>query len=420
MKILFPILSFLIFLLSVSSLKANNESKILFEDRNSQTVIDTIPDSVGGVLNGLEGVIDTDSDTTGVVGTVSLFTRVKLYGGSVDSIDIVKADLFITEGLYKHIRFYSSDGKIFENTRYVSVSSFRKQRFDKLKNINFHQNGEHVILGDCMDYLWVNGNNFAPSDSQLVLDTQNSQKKLNINTGLNSYIELRTYSDLLALIGAEENGLVQVEASSRIIGYTTNISKNGNLYFLNYVEPSIRYSKFDNDFESLTVTKLINDSLLVDRSQLNQIAKLEFELQVNLLRFYTKAGHYIDLTGLTSYKFSDIKYKDTINTANLVSFGFNLGYDLPRYKNFGIEANLTGEWQYIARNSGFNPNQVDGIYAKPAWVFFWSPELEMYYSPLENKDNKIYLKVSGVNSFLQSDKNFSQIQLGYRTKIKLN
>ncbi len=392
----------------------------------SSAQLDTIPNPTVNnnnpttILSGLEDLVDLDVDTSAIVGQVSLFTKVKLYGGTTDSITIVKADLYITQGLYKNIRFYSADGKIFENRRYVSVSGFRKQRNDILYNINFHETAEYVILGDCMDYIWVNGNNFAPSDSQLVLDTDNPVKNININAGLNSYIELRTYSDLLALINAEENGLVQVQASSRIIGYTTNISKKGNLYFLNYVEPSIRYSKFDNDFESLTVKKLINDSLVVNRSRLNQIAKLEFKLKVNLLRFYTKAGHYVDITGLTNYKYSDIKYRDTVSTANLVSFGFNIGYDLPRYKNFGIETNLTTEWQYIARNSGFNPEQVSGIYNQPQWVFFWSPELELYYSPLENKDNKIYLKVSGVNSLIESDQNFSQIQLGYRTKIKLN
>ncbi|MDA9773421.1 hypothetical protein N9B82_00575 [Saprospiraceae bacterium] len=381
---------------------------------------DTIPDGPEELFSSLETSFDFDLDTSDIVGTVKTFNRVKLYSGNVDSITIIRTDVYITEGLYKNLRFYTDDGRIFENTRFVSVSSFRHQRDDVIKNINFNQKGEYIILGECMDYLWVNGNNFAPSDNSFFLDSENPKKAINVNAGLNSFIELKTYSDLLALINTEENGLVQVEASSRIIGYTRNISKNGNIYFLNYIEPSIRYSKFDNDFEFITVDSVENDLLVINRSQLNQIAKLEFELLINSFRFYTKAGHYIDINGLISYKYSDIKYRDSINTANLVSFGLNFAYDLPRYKNFGMEMNLTTEMQYIARNSGFNPNQVSGLFNQPEWVFFWSPELTLYYSPLENRENKIYLKVSGVNSLLESDKNFSQVQLGYRTRIKLN
>ena len=409
-------------------------------------LLDTIPesDSITNKILNIEAIVKeikervkSENDTSDVVGEVKLMRKVKLYDqcrGVVlpppnGEVNITKVELYVSEGAFKYLRAYTKEGKIFENDVYISITRFRKYRDNRILNIDNDFKGmcEFIVLGDFLDYLFVSGNNYAPSNTSMELDTANLKKNISIKAGLNSFIEFKTYTDFLAVLGEEPNGLVQVEASSRIVGNTGNWIRNKNVFFFNYLEPLFRFSKFDNDFSSLVIdsTSIITDTisssslLEIDRVLLNQISKFDIQLKTNLARIYYKRGNYIEVSALIRYQYSDIDYRNERNTANLVGLGGEVGYTLPRYKNFGIDINLSYLAQRITKNTGFDVDLFDEI-GNDGYVNFITPEIELYYYPLKNKENQIYLRFVAINALNVDSRNYNQLQIGYKSKISLN
>lgn len=420
------------------------------------------------VLKEIKTRINSDKDTSDQVGTITLMKEVNLYKVNriprnmktvwkknwrekerakgikkkeyinerkkeyLDSIGVVhinKVELFIEDGSFKYLRAYTNQGKIFENQTYFSVTRFRNYRSNRIYNIDnkFKGINEVIILGDFLDYLTVVGNNYAPSDSDapLQIDTLTKSKNIEIKAGLNSYIGVKTYTDFLSLIEKEPNGLVQVEASSRIVGNTKNSFRETNFYFVNYLDLALRFSKFDNDFDFLDSNSIKIDTLVdgifldVGRTRLNQLSKFDISINPNIFKLYFKTINYISLSALIKYQYSDIKLQEEIHTSNLVNLGLTFEYRVHRFKNFGLDLQLSGLGQYITQKTGFN-DKIFAEISNDGWEYFWVPEIELYYYPLSKKQNKIYLRFISVNRLDSDERNYVQIQVGYSARIKLN
>lgn len=187
-----------------------------------------------------------------------------------------KIALNIKDGAFSDIKVYIEyEGKthIFENI--IGVSVFRYADLANSNNLFYKQtimgtnntiqikdmNNLFIKLSDVLVYDCNIENNYIPADLTIELpqnDVKNiptnsnnpAQYQIKQDTDLDKIVELRTYSDFLALFGDSENGLVQIEGKAKFYVFPFPMQFLGSksqYEFLSDFSPFVNYSRFENN-----------------------------------------------------------------------------------------------------------------------------------------------------------------------------
>jgi hypothetical protein len=266
--------------------------------------------------------------------------------------------------------------------------------------------------------------NYAPGPDTISITPEKSVKLLKLKTSLKSYINLNVYTDFLSLIKAERgNGLVQTEATSRLYLITNNLPRK-NSWIFNYVEPFIKYSRFDAAYSSVVPDTSDDKKITVNRMLLNQRAFFNTGIKLNLYKFITKLYNEVDINLLGRLDWADVRGKqlsqknsnDAIeyetDRVNMFTLGAEAKYKIVLYRNYGITAGFTTMYQQIWNNPPCENND---------WRWFHSPEFELYYYPIADSESRIFLRFrTFLTNPTETEKKFVQMQIGYRGQLKFN
>ncbi|MDR6561326.1 MULTISPECIES: hypothetical protein [unclassified Arcicella] len=446
---------------------------------NQELQLEEFKKEITTAINKVTNIVNNDRDTSEVIGVLriknfhpkvytwnmnkkdtsekkdSLYEEFKNSNGLIDPMieekiqgdtnlkaSISKVDIFFTNGIATEIKAYDENSKDIYRNLWNKGYKRWKQRFgvsfrhkifiDRYKYYHLISDNESlktIKLLDLLDYDAETQINFAPNDGKITLTKEHSNKKLTVNTSLNSYINLNIYSDLLSLLKSDRsNGLVQTEASARIFLNTMPLPKSVFLLF-NYFEPSLKYSRFDNGYESIIPTKLnkslsTKDTFSIDRMSVNQRKFLEIGGKVNVFKKMGRFYNSYELNVFSNFGWFNLqgeKLKDSLNsnvplfqtsTGNTLDFGAEVKATILQYRNFGLNIGGSVRYQKIWNNK-------DQSFVNGGFQWFFAPEYELFYFPIANSKDKIFLRAKYLSNTNENERNFVQLQFGYKVEFKL-
>jgi hypothetical protein len=335
------------------------------------------------------------------------------------------------------------------NIRDNSYSSPQQSlRHYSLGDNTIERNLQYIYFKDYIDYLPHIEKNYSPGDGEITLSKAQNYKELKLSTSLNSYIDFNLYSDLLSVLDPNiGNGLLQTYVRAKILWNTKNIGLR-NTFIFHFIDPYISYSRFDNDLSSValkynlvtvnTVKTQQIESTEVDRQLLNQRAYLDLGLRANLISIFYKNKSSLEVNIGAGFQFSKIRgdtaiSKTLIGSAvnknepleyikdgiNMLKYSIGLKYSLNLYRNFGIDMVAETWYQKIWNGKALkdriklSPENSD---SQP----FFVPKIEMFYYPIKKSDDRIFLRLIAVNGFEDTESNYYQLQVGYKSQLKFN
>ncbi|WP_425658248.1 hypothetical protein [Tenacibaculum ascidiaceicola] len=349
-----------------------------------------------------------------------------------------RIDIEIRDGSFADIQVlveYKGSLLLFEN--YIGISFLRyalrgknnylfysqKQPIKNVKENDFKN--LRVRLSDVLMYKYKIGNNYIPHDLTLELPKEDIDgKETNLTapatyqikqeTYLDKILELRTYTDFLALFGESDNGLVQIEGNAKFYVFPfamrVPFTKSGQFEVFKSVTPYIHYSKFEEDKGLVTATGGVIDNAL----DLVEKRFLTVGGEVNLLEMYQKNFPMkMSLYGIMGYNLTSTK-NDTEGIENIkaLNYGGGVSFSSKRFNNFGFNYRLGVQWFDYKNYNGSNTIDLD--FKVPVV----KNQAEVFYHPNKNPNQAIFARLVTYNyKGSANDEAFYQFQFGYKFSI---
>lgn len=348
-----------------------------------------------------------------------------------------KIDIEIRDGSLADIQVlvaYKGSLLLFEN--YVGVS-FLRYGYWASENFLFYSQKQpttnvdekefenlRIRLSDVLMYKYKIGNNYIPHDLTLELPKEDIDgNKTNLtapatyqikqDTYLDKIVELRAYTDFLALFGESDNGLVQLEGSAKfyVFPFSRQIFSSSMQYeFLKSITPYVHYAKFEEDKGLVAATSgVIGNTLdLVEKRFLTVGG------EVNLLEIYQKNYPMkMNFFGTIDYNLTRVQ-NDTQGVENLkaLSYGGGISLSSKRFNNFGFNYKLGLHWfDYKSYNGS---STIDLDFKVPVL----KNQAEVFYHPNKNPNQAIFARLVTYNyKGSESDEAFYQFQFGYKFSL---
>lgn len=319
---------------------------------------------------------------------------------AIDSVTIT-----ISEGLIEYIKVRMKDGSFFIN-KYAPIPVITMER--RFEDLLFNpDNDDFIILKDALYFDANKRFNYLPSDITIdIVNKENDKapafKDLYANAGLNSFVDLRIFSDLLGVFDNQANGLVQMEARSKIYLHRGNVF-NRFAYTFYAVEPFFHLNKLDSKYDTIRVANgEINRMEVFRRNTFN--AGLKF----NAFRwdwrpsnsFFVNAGYMFSSSNIVME--DDTETKGTLHTPF-----FELGISSKRLENFGFD----GSAEWLIQKLNDNPH-----FDRQDWEHLISFNVTMYFFQTGKKD-KFFVRFRNYLNLSERSQDFYQLQFGYSKNL---
>lgn len=291
-------------------------------------------------------------------------------------------------------------------------------------------NNFYIKLTDIFSYSYDVGNHYIPLELQIKLpdditDNNDSNVKYKIvqEAPLDKIVEMRVYSDFLALFGEAENGLVQVDgrATFYLFPYPFRLlgSKRvlGQIEYLPTLSPYVNYSRFE-DTSRFASLEHIQENLFQPH-KLNLIEKrfLTMGVEGEIFKWQHK-GAPVKLSGygFLNYNISELNIgTDEIrDVRGLKSMGYGGGLHLStkRFNNFGFDYKVELSWFDYRNFNVFNDIATDFT------VPVFKHEAEIFYHANGSPNSAIFVRLVTHNyKDTEFDDAFYQFQFGYKFAI---
>ncbi len=285
-----------------------------------------------------------------------------------------------------------------------------------------------IKLSDVLDYTPNAGNNYVPEDEVFdfplikndTLTNENAPAKYKVisDSSLQNTVELRTYTDFLALFGNAPNGIVQLEGKADFFVSPFSIPHT-NLFLFKKITPFVAFSKIESDVRNLTLESVnATTSKIKQPLEILEKSYLRMGLNLNVLTYkFTKEFPFdIGIFGTARYLIADLPITEsTAVNYKSIGLGGGLAFEFKRFNNFGLICRT--EWtNYDTKGL----NTIAGI-ENPSHFVVFKNEAEVYYSPYDNKKQSIFLRFRSFNDATPNiDDAFYQLQFGYRFSIGTN
>ncbi|MDJ1505412.1 hypothetical protein [Xanthocytophaga agilis] len=96
---------------------------------------------------------------------------------------------------------------------------------------------------------------------------------------------------------------------------------------------------------------------------------------------------------------------------NTLSYGIEVKGIIPLYRNFGINIGWITFYQKLWNRPAF---------INESWRWYHSPEFELFYYPIKSNQDKIFLRFRTVVTTDAIERNFVQLQVGYKGRFNFN
>ena len=303
-------------------------------------------------------------------------------------------------------------------------SNVNQARLYAIGNAGDRYHFDYIKLKDFIKYDPGLTTNYAVDGDSISLTPEKNSRNLKSNTSLRSYINLNIYTDFLSLIKAERgNGLVQTEATSKLYLNTNNLPRK-NTWVLNYIEPFIKYSRFDSGYGYVVPDTNKNGIITVNRNLLNQRSFLNTGIKLNVIKFISKLYNELDVNLLSRLDWADVRGKQLTQQTkndvleyetdriNIFTLGAEAKYKISLNKNYSFTAGWALHYQELWNRPSYDNKE---------WKLYHSPEFELSYYPVAKKESKIFLRLKTfITTSPEVERNFVQMQVGYRAQFKFN
>lgn len=321
----------------------------------------------------------------GLIQDVLFFGKQIIKGDSVDNNDTI----------YKQYRAYKA----------IPLLHFHGRMKDRA--FDLENKDTFIYVGDVIRYTANAGANYIPDNGAFKIKCGDAKLSLKKNIGLNFLVDVRVYSDILGTFFNEPNGLVNTEASTRIITNTEDIWGRSVILF-NSIKPSLSLTRFDNNQR---FTNIDTSTLIIDRQDALQKSWLNFGLTVNLFRhWYTGASQY-DTWGLNAgyngYLTKVVRREGDTANGYINSWFAELFYEPRVSSNFGVDMGLSLNYLNFS-NANFISNSESR--------FVLRPRAELFYHSV-NKQSKLFLRYYSFLDLKEREKGFFQLQFGYSANL---
>lgn len=375
---------------------------------------------------------------------------------SEDEYKFKKLGVEIRDGYFHDILVYvedmNGDTHVFTNQIGLSVlfySQYGKRKFlyylyslkkndvtEDTKYLDEKMNLLYIKITDVMGYSYQIGNHYIPQDLTVELPRNDVEgQKTNINsqatyqikqkTYLEKIVELRAYTDFLALFGETQNGLAQIEGKAKFYLFPYPFSLFGSRKTLGQVEffptvsPSVSYARFGDAGRYVPIYNVSGTDgyELVNKLDLIEKRFLSMGLQADVFKWQHKNAPVIfSIYGLINYNLSEVnmgteEQKDP-QSIKAMSFGGGVQLCTNRFNNFGLSYKFEiSSFDYHNFNSNLNV-------ALPRYIPVVKNEAEIFYHPNGNPNQAIFTRLITYN-YKGSDNNqaFYQFQFGYKFSI---
>lgn len=356
---------------------------------------------------------------------------------SLGTYKFKKIDIEIKDGMFTDIKCYvtyKGNTHIFENQ--IAHSFLRFSSFANAKVLDYKQTikntgefkltdmeGLQIRLGDVLVYNYKIGNNYIPHNLTLELPAKDDNGNKTNTAGATTYqikqktyldkiIELRAYTDFLALLDEGNNGLVQFEANAKLYAFpfSHRIAERMQVQLFPSVSPFVHYSRFekDNRFIEVTSGSLENGLELVEKRFLTM--GLELEALSVFHKDYPASAH---VYGLWGYQLSELKTgEDTFENIRASNYGFGLNLKFKRFNNFGFDYKVDLTWHDYKNFNNFENINL------PNTIPVFRNQAEVFYHPTASPNSAIFMRLSTYNyKGSGNDQAFYQFQFGYKFSI---
>lgn len=401
------IAAFVFFYASFTNVFAQNGS----EEKDPNSKADTTKTQVdNSVLNEILEYIKKDKENsrepTGVFyiipeNEVSVYNPKKGNKREMNgnSIKVDKVTMLIQDGYIVDIQIFSGND-IFTNTQ--ALISIDANRFsDEKKDFLYNKRNfkESIIMQDAVFYDPIKS--FFPEDGVITLYDKHTRDTVQKNVGVNTVLDVRLYTDALASLGKEPNGIFQTDVRLKQFLHRRHVANSGRRYF-GYFKINFTASKLDSKFS------YVDSSDNLPRTQLYQKSKLSGELALNVrsswLTKKTLNNYYLDV-GAGYYTTMLARSKDTISI-HVTSIFTELGINLKNSSNIGVDFAARLSFQYSPQTDFNDQHKVSK---------FLRLGTEIYWNPFDEPANRVFGRINymmGVSS-KEKKNNFSQVQIGY-------
>ncbi len=370
-----------------------------------------------------------------------------------------KLDVEIRDGYFYDIRTFveTNDGNTHVFTNQVGLSLLFYSQQGKRKNLlryeySLRENipdkeytddkmeGLYIKVTDVMGYSYKPGNRYIPHDLILELpknDTDNKSTnaqnratyQIKQETHLEKILELRTYTDFLALFGKSDNGLAQIEGKAKfyLFPYPFRFfgSKKtfGQIEYFPSLSPYVNYSRFEDGTRYVDkVQSLPNIDANVRYEpvkNLDLVEKRYLSMGVDFEIFkwqHKNAPVKFSIYATFNYNLSEVNMGDDSNKISRNIKVFNRGGGLhlstKRFNNFGFDLKAELTW-YDYKN--FND---DKDFILPDEIPIFRNEAELFYHPNKNPNQAVFTRLITFNyAGLSNNQAFYQFQFGYKFAI---
>jgi hypothetical protein len=351
------------------------------------------------------------------------------------AIKINSCSIAIRDGVIYDVRVNDENGNEYYSDNTTYPLSYLVNKKKDLALVNKKDSMTKVLLFSDVFVAKVDPSQYALTDN-LVLALENPDSVYIVkksNRALNNYLDLRVYTDLLALLNQQQNGILQFEGRANFFLNERTWGRN-NAFIFRYIQPYLRFSKISNGVSNEVNIKYENDEYTLQGHPIdfNQRAFLELGAYFNLYHYNRFNNSFaIDFDVVAEFNMTNANVINKTDTTKLESFyrsalyGFRLAFNVNNDKNFGMNfggeiltQNLSGtpridNWQVPATQS--NPVTFHNASLFSVFKFFG----EIYFSP-KNWEDALFLRFNVFDDTRTSYGDYTEIQLGWKTDLDLS
>jgi len=350
----------------------------------------------------------------------------------------------ICDGFIADVKILILDEKgnehLFENRSSISFLNFSnsapnnfisyKHPVNQSETVNFDEFHDlRIRLSDVLVYIPKPGYNYIPNDVTFTFPTKDKNgdalNKVNAvkyeikeTTTLQNVIELRAYTDFLALFTDSANGLVQLQGKGDFYIFPFKVSlSNTDLRLVDKISPYVNFSRLDADVRGVETTfdSGLNKYTINNSTDLLQKAYLEMGAKLNLFNWrFAKSVPFRFISYFPfRYQIADVKLQDQLTNVQGLGLGLGFTFEFKRFNNFGFNYSLE-----FSKYSFIDYNSIPELELPRAYSVFRN-EAEVYYHPDSDKRQAIFLRLKTFNNYSNHEA-FYQLQFGYRFSIGIS
>jgi hypothetical protein len=415
----FRICFFLLIVISLNSFSQTDSTKTdtTTTTRDTTKVSDSSKlEEVKSKLDELYNLVKLNSirDSSQQTGVVRMNTRLvsvhSMANGNITGRKILidSISLLINDGFVIEIIAYSDKNRFTNTLAPIAITPTRLNRGARMDWLFGMDNTKEKILLQEILYFQAY-NSYLPNDAFVWLTQNKPAAILDKGVGLSTILDLRIYTDGLALFGNEPNGVFQTDA--RLKHYLTrmNVWNRGIIPF--------RYFKFKLNLARLDRRNNFEDSARFSRTGLLQKSWMNAEVAFALTTIWAQkkslSNWYIEIGGgINMSELAKSKDTITITTPNLFT---EWGVNIKGSDNSGLDLYGRASVEYSPQTD-FNTHTsaTDSINFANA-IGFIRFGAEAFWNPLGDRAGRLFARCNYTFATRSSEKknHFFQLQFGY-------